>query len=460
MDAFEQHLLQEQQFKLMTAQNPNQNAAAMLQKGFKPMITKDLKVIWGELVDGKMVPHMVTSKNPQGIEISTTVPLEVIFVGNSCNAQLSSMGNVRHEQSMPMIPSHMHHTEGSNCFQECQFDAWDSDPMVDIEMNETSSNFSKGKAKQGLTIVASPTGDDFDSRTVVEKVLGKRGLIVEAMAFFASQPENRTILAQRFPEISKSYSVDQQSSIYRAVFDDLTGKSNGYHFGYEGRGGAVTLPVYGNLMFESIKKDRDGKRIKPDNDKYLSENHDATGGLRSIFKKFYPRATYRYLKKTDRTGKEVGFQDNDQKRLHQLHNPVVAFVLRVRIYFNSYNSFTLDVEPDHSGIKILYDGEEFTSSEIATFDEWKRTGTAPPRFQINMAMASDLSAVGDLAKSDAMQARRDEFFRQRGGNETLAITNDVDTAKFFESADADTDSVASDDEQHFITPNKKRNTAD
>ena len=51
MDAFEQHLLQEQQFKLMTAQNPNQNAAAMLQKGFKPMITKDLKVIWGELVD-------------------------------------------------------------------------------------------------------------------------------------------------------------------------------------------------------------------------------------------------------------------------------------------------------------------------------------------------------------------------------------------------------------------------
>ena len=285
-------------------------------------------------------------------------------------------------------------------------------------------------------------------------------LLLKLWHFFASQPENRTILAQRFPEISKSYSVDQQSSIYRAVFDDLTGKSNGYHFGYEGRGGAVTLPVYGNLMFESIKKDRDGKRIKPDNDKYLSENHDATGGLRSIFKKFYPRATYRYLKKTDRTGKEVGFQDNDQKRLHQLHNPVVAFVLRVRIYFNSYNSFTLDVEPDHSGIKILYDGEEFTSSEIATFDEWKRTGTAPPRFQINMAMASDLSAVGDLAKSDAMQARRDEFFRQRGGNETLAITNDVDTAKFFASADADTDSVASDDEQHFITPNKKRNTAD
>ena len=163
MDAFDQHLLQEQQFKLMTAQNPNQNAAAMFQKGFKPMITKDLKVIWGELVDGKMVPHMVTSKNPQGIEISTTVPLEVIFVGNSCNAQLSSMGNVRHEQSMPMIPSHMHHTEGSNCFQECQFDTWDSDPMIDIEMNETTSNFSKGKAKQGLTIVASPT----DRKSVV-----------------------------------------------------------------------------------------------------------------------------------------------------------------------------------------------------------------------------------------------------------------------------------------------------
>ena len=438
MDAFELHLLQEEQHRRMTAQNSNQNAAAMLEKGFKPMITKDLKVIWGELVDGQMVPHMATSKNAQGIDVSNPVPLEVIFVGNTCNPQLTSMGNTRFEKSLPMVPSQMHYMDGGNAFHECQFQLWEQDPMVDLEANEAASGFCKGKAKQGITLVAPPTGDDFSARTILEKIFGKRGLVVEAMAYFASQPDNRAILTQRFGEIARSYSMDQQSSIYRAVFDDLTGKSNGYHFGYEGRGGAITLPVYGNLMFESIKKDRDGKRIKPDNDKYLTSQHDNTTGLQQIFKKFYPRATYRYLKKTDLRGQEIGFSDGDQARLQKLHNPIVAMVVRARIYFNTYNSFTLDVEPDHSGIKILHDGEAFTASEIATFEEWKLTGTAPPRYQVNIAMASDLSDIGDLAKSDVMQTRRDEFYRQRGIEKSaLAITNqtDADAAAFFASVD-------------------------
>ena len=436
MDAFELHLLQEEQHRRMTTQNPNQNAADLLSKGYKPMITKDLKVIWGELVDGKMVPYMMTSKNAQGIDVSNPVPLEVIFVGNTCNPQLSSLGNTRFEKSPPMVPSQMHYIEGGNAFQECQFNLWEQDPMVDLETNESASNFTKSKAKQGITLVAPPTSDDFNARTILEKIFGKRGLVIEAMAFFASQPENRAILTQRFAEIARSYSMDQQSSIYRAVFDDLTGKSNGYHFGYEGRGGAVTLPVYGNLMFESVKKDRDGKRIKPDNEKYLSNHHDNTGGLQQIFKKFYPRATYRYLKKTDVRGQEIGFSAGDQDRLHKLHNPVIALVVRARIYFNTYNSFTLDVEPDHSGIKILYDGNPFTASEIATFEEWKLTGNAPPRFQVNLAMASDLSQIGHLAKSEDMQARREEFFRKRGTDPSaLAITDHAEA--FFASVDED-----------------------
>lgn len=437
MDAFELHLLQEEQYRLMVSQNGHQSASAMLGKGFKPMLTPDLKLVWGELVDGKMLPYMVTSKNAQGIDISSPVSVEIIFVGSTCNPQLSAMGNIRHEKSHPMVPSQMHYVEGGNCFQECQFELWENDPMVDPEMNEASSNFSKSKAKQGLTLVASPVGDDFDSRTILEKVFGKRGLIIEAMAYFASQPENRSLLTQRFGEIARSYSIDQGSSIYRAVFDDLTGKSNGYHFSYEARGGAVTLPVYGNLMFESIRKDKDGKRIKPDNDKYLAPAYDSTGGLVQIFKRMYPRATYRALKKTDIRGREIGMNPGDQKRLHDLHNPTVALILKARVYFNTYNSFTLDVEPDHSGIKILYDGDAFTSSEIATFEEWKRTGTAPPRFQINMAMASDLSSVSELAKSDTMQARREEFFRKRGGDNTLALTSAEAATAFFASVDED-----------------------
>ena len=138
---------------------------------------------------------------------------------------------------------------------------------------------------------------------------------------------------------------------------------------------------------------------------HLDDNFDPTGSLKKIFRRMYPRATYRNLKKTDHRGNEIGFAAGDQERLNNLHNPVVAVVLKVRVYFNSYNSFTLDVEPDHSGIKILYDGDEFTAGEIATFEEWKKTGAAPPRFQINMAMASDLSATLEKANSDAMKAR-------------------------------------------------------
>jgi hypothetical protein len=448
MDAFELHLLQEEQHRRMTAQNSYQNAAGMLEKGFKPMITKDLKVIWGELVDGKMVPYMATSKNAQGIDVSNPVPLEVIFVGNTCNPQLTSMGNTRFEKSAEMVPSQMHYMDGGNAFQECQFQLWEHDPMVDIEANEGASGFSKSKAKQGITLVAPPTSDDFGARTILERIFGKRGLVIEAMAYFASLPENRAILTQRFAEIARSYGMDQQSSIYRAVFDDLTGKSNGYHFGYEGRGGAVTLPVYGNLMFESVKKDRDGKRIKPDNEKYLTSHFDNTGGLQQIFKKFYPRATYRYLKKTDVRGQEVGFSAGEQDRLHKLHNPIVAMVVRARIYFNTYNSFTLDVEPDHSGVKILYDGDKFTESEIATFEEWKLTGAAPPRFQVNMAMASDLSQIGDLAKSSSMQTRREEFYRARGiDSSALAITDQSDAAAFFASVDQDDETGVEEEEE-------------
>jgi len=444
MDSFEVHLLQEEQHRLMTTQAPLQDVKRMLGLGLKPMITKEMRIIWGELVDGKMVPYMTKSKNAQGIETSNPVPVEAIFVGSTSNPQLSSMGNVRDEKAFPMIPSQMHYTEGAQCFQECQLDMWDFDPMVDIESNEVATGFSKSKAKQGLTLVAPPASDDFDSRTVLERVFGKRGLIIDAMAYFASQPENRALLQQRFGEIARSYTIDQQSSVYRAVFDDLTGKSNGYHFGYEGKGGAVTLPVYGNMMFESVKKDRDGKRIKPDNEKYLNANFDPTGSLTKIFKRMYPRATYRPLKKTDLRGNELGFAPGDQARLQKLHNPVVALVLKARMYFNSYNSFTLDVEPDHSGIKILYDGDDFTPAEVATFEEWKKTGTAPPRFQINMAMASDLSATLEKANSEAMKARREEFYRKRGGApDQLAIqatsTEDADADAFFASVDADTD---------------------
>ena len=226
----------------------------------------------------------------------------------------------------------------------------------------------------------------------------------------------------------------------KTTTDDLTGKSNGYHFGYEGKGGAVTLPVYGNIMYESVKKGPDGKRIKPDNELYLDDNFDPTGSLKKIFRRMYPRATYRNLKKTDHRGNEIGFAAGDQERLNNLHNPVVAVVLKVRVYFNSYNSFTLDVEPDHSGIKILYDGDEFTAGEIATFEEWKKTGAAPPRFQINMAMASDLSATLEKANSDAMKARREEFYRKRGGaTDQLAIqaNEDADATAFFASVDAE-----------------------
>jgi len=198
------------------------------------------------------------------------------------------------------------------------------------------------------------------------------------------------------------------------------------------------------MMFESVKRDRDGKRIKPDNEKYLNANFDPTGSLTKIFKRMYPRATYRPLKKTDLRGNELGFAPGDQARLQKLHNPVVALVLKARMYFNSYNSFTLDVEPDHSGIKILYDGDDFTPAEVATFEEWKKTGTAPPRFQINMAMASDLSATLEKANSEAMKARREEFYRKRGGApDQLAIqatsTEDADADAFFASVDADTD---------------------
>ena len=198
-----------------------------------------------------------------------------------------------------------------------------------------------------------------------------------------------------------------------------------------------------------MKKDRDGKRIKPDNEKYLNGNFDPTGVITKIVKRMYPRATYRNLKKTDLRGNEIGFAPGDQLRLHNLHNPVVALILKARVYFNAYNSFTLDVEPDHSGIKILYDGDEFTASETATFEEWKKTGTAPPRFQINMAMASDLSATLEKANSDAMKARREEFYRKRGGApDQLAIqsSDDADADAFFASVDAEDTGLVMDDE--------------
>lgn len=421
MDEFEQHLMAEEQHRLMTTQNPHQDAASMLQRGFVPMITADLKVVWGQMENGKMVSYKVSTKNAQGIEMSTTVPVEAIFVGPTSNAQLTGMGNVRHEGSLDLIPSQMHHMEGSNSFITATLENYNPDPEVDLDMNEAAVNFSKSKGKQGITLVAAPHGDNFGGRTVLQKLLGKRGLVNEAMAYFASQPENRGILTQRFPEIARSYTADQAASIHRAVFDDLTGKSNGYHFGYEARGGSVTLPVYGNLMFESVKKDRDGKRIKPDNSKFLTANYDNTGGLAVILKKMYPRATYRYLKKTDHTGMEIGFQPGDQLRLQNLHNPTVALTLGVRVYFNGYNSFTLDVEPDHSGIKILYDGDAFTSAEIATFDEWKRTGEAPPRHQVNMAMTTNLSSIAELAKSDAMKLKREAFYRDRNGSSTAVL---------------------------------------
>ena len=454
MDAFELHMLQEEQYRRASVQNPTQNASVMLKRGLVPMITKDLKVVWGERQKGKMVAATAMTKNAQGIDVSTPIPLDVIFVGGTCNAQLTSMGNTRHEDSLPMVPSQMHHQEGANAFMTCQLKAWDNDPSVDLETNEAATGFSKSKAKQGLTLVASATDDEFDSFTVVQKIFGKRGLIIEAMAYFASQSDNRAFLVQRFPEIARSYTIDQESSIYRAVFDDLTGKSNGYHFAYEGRTGAITLPVYGNLMFESVKKDKDGKRIKPDNEKYLNGVYDATGGLRFIFKKIYPRATYRYMKKTDAKGREIGFAPGDQQRLQGLHNPTVAMVLRARIYFNTYNSFTLDVEPDHSGIKILYDGEPFTPSEIATFEEWKLTGAAPPRFQVNLAMASDLSSISELAHSESMQSRREEFYRKRGDTKPLAIlppiTEESDAAAFFASVDDE------DEESEPIKTSKRR----
>jgi hypothetical protein len=147
---------------------------------------------------------------------------------------------------------------------------------------------------------------------------------------------------------------------------------------------------------------------------------------------------------------EIGFQPGDQLRLQNLHNPTVALTLSVRVYFNGYNSFTLDVEPDHSGIKILYDGDAFTSAEIATFDEWKRTGEAPPRHQINMAMTTNLSSIAELAKSDAMKMKREAFYRDRNGASTgvLAIESsetDADLQAVLD--DADEESQHSQDSQ-------------
>ena len=416
MDQFELHLLQSEQYRLMKEQNPLQDAKTMLAKGFEPMLLASLQLVWGNLKDGVMTPYMVTSKNAQGVDVSSPVPLELIFVGQTSNPQLTSMGNIRHEKSMPMIPAHMHFTEGAHNYIECNFDQWSTDPMTDLETNEVACNFNKSKAKQGITLVASPNGDEFGARTTLDTILGKRGLVNKALAYFVSQPENRSLLVERFSDIARSYTADHKASIYRAVFDDLTGKANGYHFGYEAKGGSVTLPVYNNLLFESNKKDKDGKRIKPDNSVHLRPDCDNTTGLMQIFKKMLPRSTYRPLKKTDIRGVEIGHGPNDQMRLQSLHNPLVSAVIKARVFFNSYNSFTLDCEPDHSGIKILYDGEPFTQSEIATFDEWKRTGSAPPRHQINLAMASDLSNIANLAKSDAMKARRDEFYRMQAGN--------------------------------------------
>jgi hypothetical protein len=431
MDPFQLYLLQEEQYRLMTEQSPRQDGAKMLEKGFLPMITmdqKDIKIIWGELINGKMVPSMMTVKNVQGVESSVPVPFNTIFVGRTCNAQLSSMGNVRNEDSFPMTPSQIHKLDkaASNNYQECKFNEWDFDTSVDLEANEILSGFSKSRAKQGMTLVCSPNSNDFDSRTILNKIYGKRGLILEAIAYFASQPENRAFLSERFNKISRGYTVDDQSSIYRAIIDELSGQSNGHHFSYEDRGGALTLPVYSNLMFElsakNIKKDRDGKRIKPDNEKYLKGGFDPTSGLQTIFKKFYRNATYRYLKKTDLRGQEIGFLPGEQKRCNDFNNPVVAVNLIPKFFFNGYGSLTLSLEPDHDGVKILYDGDPFTASELATLEEWKRTGNPPSRFQVNIAMAADLSNISELAKSEAMQLRRDEFFRTRGGDlKPLAI---------------------------------------
>jgi len=423
MDAFEIHLLQEEQYRLMKEQTPLQDGKTLLASGYKPMLLPNLQLVWGSLnKDGTMTPYMVTSKNAQGVDVSSPVALELIFVGQTTNPQLTSLGNIRHEKSLDMIPAHMHFTEGAHAYIECNFEQWSSDPMTDPETNEAASNFNKSKGKQGLTLVAPPNCDDFGARTTLDRILGKRGLVNEALAYFVSQPENRALLVERFSDIARSYASDQKASIFRAVFDDLTGKSNGYHFGYEAKGGSVTLPMFNNLIYESTKKDKDGKRIKPDNEIYMRPDFDATGGLKQIFKKMLPRTTYRNLKKTDLRGVEIGHQPGDQLRLQNLHNPIISTVIRARVFFNSYNSFTLDCEPDHSGIKILYDGAPFTQSEIATFEEWKRTGSAPPRHQINMAMASDLSNIADLAKSDAMKQRREEFYRQQNASNSGQLT--------------------------------------
>lgn len=419
-DAFAQMLLQETQFNRMSAQNPHHNGVKMLAQGLKPMIVavgSNLQLVWGTLKDGKLTPFMVAAKNAQGIDGFNTVPLELAFVGSTNKVQLSAMGNIRHEGSPAFVPSDLEQIEGSHSLVQCKLLAWSSDPDTDPETNEAVTGFSKSKAKQGMTLVAG-VGDEFGARTSLKTILGKGGLVMEALAYFVSQPENRATLTERFSNIARSYTSDQGSSIFRAVMDDLTSKSNGYHFGYEGRSvgsdeGPMTLPVYGNMFFESVRKDKDGKRVKPDNDQYLKPYYDSTGGLATVLKRISPRATYRYMKKTDVTGREIGHNAGDQLRLHQLNHPLVALVLKVRIFFNTYNSFTLDCEPDHSGVKILYDGDDFTPSQVATFEEWKRTGAAPPRHQVNIAMTSDLSDVVALAASSDMTLRREAFYAAR-----------------------------------------------
>ena len=67
-------------------------------------------------------------------------------------------------------------------------------------------------------------------------------------------------------------------------------------------------------------------------------------------------------------------------------------------------------------------------------------------------MASDLSNIANLAKSDAMKARRDEFYRMQAGNVsnqlviTLPSVIEDDARDLF----ADIDAEESDDENRFV----------
>lgn len=416
MDEFTIFMVQEEQYRRMKADAPEKNAGHMLSRGYVPMLLNPEKdLVWGSMqTNGIMTPYMITSKNAKGLQSSLPAPLEVSFVGKSRNAQLSSMGNILHETSFPLVPAQMHHMDPqiSHSFHKCNLEAFNT--ALDEEENDALCGFNRQKAKQGCTIIADPGCNDFDANIVIFTIFGKRGLVQRAVAYYLSQPENRPVLEKYYKNFYDNYQKpkEDEAAIYQAVLNMISDSKNAYHFAYEAAGGAVTLPVYCSIGYERKKDKKTQKVPKPQNDKFFDPHFDPTNGLKKLFKQ-WKAGSYSEMKKVDVDGKEIGFNPGDQARLSAISNPIVAITIKARIFWNSYNNLTLSLEPNHSGIKILYDGPPPTASDIATFEEWKLTGETPPRNQINMAMVSDLSNVIELSKSVAMQQRREEFYRKR-----------------------------------------------